>query len=153
MDSTSSSSGEPVHPADLDLYRQRCSSECLFINGLGPTESTVALQYFLNHRPCVGLVARYSRLLAPPRLPWARFRPDPTDRSRRMYYTGDLGRLLPDGSIEFAERRDQQLKIRGHRVECGEVDTVLRRHASVAEALVVARTRSSNDMVLVARGK
>jgi amino acid adenylation domain-containing protein len=181
--------GEPVHPADLDLYRQHCSSECLFINGLGPTESTVALQYFLDHRPCVGSVARYSvpvghpventdvlllnesdevadlygvgeivirsRYLAlgywrRPELTRARFRPDPTDRGRRMYYTGDLGRLLPDGSIEFSGRRDQQLKIRGHRVECGEVETVLRRHASIAEALVVARARSSNDMVLVA---
>ena len=181
--------GEAVHPADLDLYRQHCSPKCLFINGLGPTESTVTLQYFLDHQHSVRSVARYSvpvghpventdvlllnesneavdlygvgeivirsRYLAlgywrRPELTRARFQPDPTDRSRRIYYTGDLGRLLPDGSIEFAGRRDQQLKIRGHRVECGEVETVLRRHASVAEALVVARARSSNDMVLVA---
>ncbi len=181
--------GEAVYPADLDLYRQHCPSECLFVNGLGPTESTVTLQYFLDHRPSAVSVARYSvpvghpventdvlllnesdepvdlygigeivirsRHVAlgywrRPELTRARFRPDPTDRSRRMYYTGDLGRLLPDGAIEFVGRRDQQLKIRGHRVECGEVETVLRRHAAVAEALVVAQTRSPNDMVLVA---
>lgn len=181
--------GEAVYPADLDLYWQHCPSECLFVNGLGPTESTVTLQYFLDHRPSAVSVARYSvpvghpventdvlllnesdepvdlygigeivirsRHVAlgywrRPELTRARFRPDPTDRSRRMYYTGDLGRLLPDGAIEFVGRRDQQLKIRGHRVECGEVETVLRRHTAVAEALVVAQTRSPNDMVLVA---
>ena len=181
--------GEAVHPADLDSYRQHCPSECLFVNGLGPTESTVTLQYFWDHRPSPVSVARYSvpvgypventdvlllnesdepvdlygvgeivirsRHIAlgywrRPELTRARFRPDPTDRNRRMYYTGDLGRLLPDGAIEFVARRDQQLKIRGHRVECGEVETVLRQHAAVAEALVVAQARSPNDMVLVA---
>lgn len=181
--------GEVVHPADLDLYRQHCSPECLFVNGLGPTESTVTLQYFLNHQSCIasvvcdsvpvghpventnvlllnesgepvdlygiGEIVIRSRYVAlgywrRPELTRARFRPDPTDRDGRMYYTGDLGRLLPDGSIEFMGRKDQQLKIRGHRVECGEIESVLRQHAAVAEVLVVAQDRPSNDMALVA---
>ncbi len=44
---------------------------------------------------------------------------------RRIYRTGDLGRLLPSGLIEFVGRRDFQLKIRGYRVECQEIELLL----------------------------
>ncbi|MFE7659498.1 non-ribosomal peptide synthetase [Streptomyces celluloflavus] len=55
----------------------------------------------------------------------------------RLYRTGDLGRYLPDGAIEFLGRTDSQVKIRGHRVEPGEVEAVLRTHPAVAAAAVV----------------
>jgi pyochelin synthetase len=58
----------------------------------------------------------------------------------RCYRTGDLGRYLPDGKIEFLGREDQQVKIRGHRVELGEIAYVLERHSSIASAAVVAQT-------------
>jgi amino acid adenylation domain-containing protein/non-ribosomal peptide synthase protein (TIGR01720 family) len=60
-------------------------------------------------------------------------------RGERLYRSGDLGRFLPDGSVEFVGRIDHQVKIRGHRVECGEVETVLRDHSSVAACAVVAQ--------------
>lgn len=57
----------------------------------------------------------------------------------RMYRTGDMGSLLPDGQIAFQGRVDNQEKIRGHRIETDEIVSVLARHPKVASAAVVAR--------------
>lgn len=56
---------------------------------------------------------------------------------QRWYRSGDLARYGTDGQIEFLGRRDEQLKIRGHRVETGEIEATLRRHPEVQEACVV----------------
>jgi len=56
----------------------------------------------------------------------------------RWYATGDLGRYLADGNLEFLGRKDFQVKIRGHRIETGEIETMLRRHPGVREAVVTA---------------
>jgi thioesterase domain-containing protein len=66
------------------------------------------------------------------------------------YRTGDLVRLRPDGSLEFLGRLDHQVKIRGHRVELGEVETALSRHASVGEVLAVAMDDPHQEKTLVA---
>jgi SAM-dependent methyltransferase/acyl carrier protein len=60
------------------------------------------------------------------------------ENGRRLYDTGDLGRHLPSGDIEFLGREDSQIKLRGHRIELGEITSVLRAHEAVREALVVA---------------
>jgi amino acid adenylation domain-containing protein len=57
---------------------------------------------------------------------------------KRAYATGDRGRYLPDGQIEILGRTDFQIKIRGHRIEPGEVEAALRTHPSVRDAVVVA---------------
>ncbi|MGH7833537.1 MAG: AMP-binding protein, partial [Candidatus Binatia bacterium] len=57
----------------------------------------------------------------------------------RLYKTGDLGRYLPDGNVEFAGRADRQVKIRGFRVEPAEIEAALTQHPSLREAVVVAR--------------
>ncbi len=57
---------------------------------------------------------------------------------QRLYETGDLGRYAQDGNIIFLGRDDNQVKIRGHRVELGEIAAVLRRHPDVEEAVVIA---------------
>ena len=68
-----------------------------------------------------------------------RFVPDPFDPSsgRRWYRTGDLGRRRLDGNIEFLGRLDGQVKVRGFRIEPGEIEAGLRRHDAVRDAIVV----------------
>ncbi len=67
------------------------------------------------------------------------FLPDPfaPEGGRRMYRTGDLVRVRPDGALEFIQRRDHQVKIRGHRIELGEIEAAVRRFPGVRDAVVV----------------
>ncbi|MEU6589799.1 amino acid adenylation domain-containing protein [Streptomyces sp. NPDC046881] len=86
-----------------------------------------------------------------PRATAAAFVPDPYGPAgARLYRTGDLARLLPDGTVDFVGRRDGQVKIRGHRVETGEVRSVLERHPAVREAVVVAVEDGAGSHALAA---
>jgi SagB-type dehydrogenase family enzyme len=68
----------------------------------------------------------------------------------RLYKTGDLGRYLPDGNIEFLGREDFQVKIGGHRVELGEIETHLLQHEAVQKVIVSAVGETNHDKQLVA---
>ena len=75
-----------------------------------------------------------------PALTAERFIPDPFSQQpqARLYKTGDLARYLPGGIIEFLGRADHQIKIRGYRVELGEIEAAIKLHPAVHQTLVVA---------------
>jgi amino acid adenylation domain-containing protein len=176
--------GEEVVKTDVDLYKEHFSDECIFVNGLGPTESTICLQYFINKKTVItrnavpvgypveeteilllneagektdflGEIAIRSPHVAlgywqKPNLTQAAFLPDAEMKSRRIYRTGDLGRLRPDGSLEFLGRKDFQVKIRGFRIELGEIETALSQHKYVHSVVVVACEDNTGNKRLVA---
>ncbi len=172
--------GEPVLPHDLELFRERFSPECLLVNGYGQSEYSFSLQYFADRKTLrqsmpigypldgtevflldslgrpdqvFGEIAIRSPYLARgywrrPELTALAFQEDPDEGT--TYRTGDLGRLRADGTIEFAGRKDFQVKIRGNRVELGEIETVLHRHAQLESAVVVARHSNEDEVALAA---
>ena len=78
------------------------------------------------------------------------FRADPEGGGRRLYMTGDLGRLGPDGGLHLLGRRDAMVKVRGQRVELGEVEQVLLGLPGIKQAAVVASERAPGDTRLCA---
>jgi amino acid adenylation domain-containing protein len=85
-----------------------------------------------------------------PELTAERFVPDPfgLEPGARLYRTGDLGRYRTDGEIEYLGRIDQQVKIRGLRIEPGEIEAVLARCPGVAEAAVVVQQRRTGPQLV-----
>jgi amino acid adenylation domain-containing protein len=88
--------------------------------------------------------------LGRPELTAQRFIPDPFTPGARLYKTGDLARRRPDGTIVFAGRADNQIKIRGLRVEPGEIETTLATHPHIAQALVTVTTDNAGEKQLTA---
>jgi myxalamid-type nonribosomal peptide synthetase MxaA len=87
-----------------------------------------------------------------PELTKERFVANPfrSDMDSRLYKTGDLGFWRPDGVVEYLGRNDQQVKLRGFRVEPAEIEAQLTRHPQVAEAVVIVREDVPGDKRLVA---
>jgi amino acid adenylation domain-containing protein len=174
--------GEEVTPADVELYKNNFADDCLLINGLGPTESTVSLQYFIDKQTAISgtrvpvgypvddtevfLISRAGKptemygeiAIKSEHVALGYWRNAETTAaafsrngsSARTYRTGDMGRRLADGSIVFTGRKDLQVKIRGVRVEPGEVESALANLPGVRECVVVAAANGSNDRQLVA---
>ena len=81
-----------------------------------------------------------------------RFLPHPWSQEpgARLYRTGDLARALPDGTLEFLGRVDQQVKIRGHRIELAEIEATLMKHPALEQAVILAREDEDLEKRLVA---
>jgi amino acid adenylation domain-containing protein len=102
-----------------------------------------------------GEIVVRSRYLSPgywrrPDLTEAKFKPDPQGGEERLYFTGDMGQILPDGCLIHKGRKDFRVKIRGYGVETAEVEKVLRNHSAIKEAVVVAREDELGEARLVA---
>src|SRR5262252_5326858 len=70
---------------------------------------------------------------------------DPADQKGRLFQTGDLGRRRPDGLIEFLGRKDQYIKLHGHRIDPAEIESVLRTIPEVRDTAVIVRKSESGD--------
>jgi amino acid adenylation domain-containing protein len=103
----------------------------------------------------IGEIAVKSRYLAleywrKPELTRAKFLPGPKRGDERIHFTGDLGRMLPDGLLVHLWRKDFQVKIRGYRVELAEVESTLLTLDNIKEAVVVGREDQALEKRLVA---
>ncbi|WP_434517827.1 plipastatin non-ribosomal peptide synthetase PpsC [Bacillus subtilis] len=97
---------------------------------------------------CVGGDGVARGYLGRPDLTKEKFVPHPFASGDRLYRTGDLARWLPDGTIEYVGRTDDQVKVRGYRVELGEIESALRQIDGVKEAAVLARTAQTGSKEL-----
>jgi amino acid adenylation domain-containing protein len=162
--------GEEVTRHDVELARRHFAPDGIFVNGYGTTEISFATQ---NHLPatapldhavvpvgrpldgievlledgeivvrCPHVALGYWRL---PELTAERFG---VRDGVRTYRTGDLARRLPDGSLVFLGRADRLVKIRGYRVELGEVEAQLAALPGVGQAAVVARPRGDEKEII-----
>jgi amino acid adenylation domain-containing protein len=168
--------GEEALQSHFSKYKECFSDHCLFVNGLGPTESTVTLQFFADKQTDVvrntvpvgapvedteillladdldsagvrGEICIRSPHMAlgywrSPAATQAAFVEDPRNPGQRIYRTGDLGRLLPDGNILYLGRADAQVKINGFRVEPGDVQAALNEHPNVLDSVVLCRAQA-----------
>ncbi|RJG17684.1 non-ribosomal peptide synthetase [Paenibacillus thiaminolyticus] len=94
-----------------------------------------------------GLARGYRNL---PELTAERFVAHPFAPGAKIYRSGDIGRWLPDGTLEFLGRQDNQVKVRGHRIEPGEITRQLMRMPAIREATVVAREDGQRQTYLCA---
>ncbi|WP_265264079.1 amino acid adenylation domain-containing protein [Spirulina subsalsa] len=85
-----------------------------------------------------------------PELNAERFIPDPLNPHEKLYKTGDLARFLPDGSLDFIGRIDHQVKIRGHRIELGSIESAISQHPAVENVAVVPKEDPSGAKRLIA---
>lgn len=103
---------------------------------------------------CIGGPSLASGYIGDPEQTARRFVPDPRSPERHLYVTGDRGRILPDGNLEFRGRLDDQLKVRGHRLEPASVERLLTADPEVAQAVVLldVNTRTTLSACLVPAG-
>ncbi|HEX8767803.1 MAG TPA: amino acid adenylation domain-containing protein, partial [Jatrophihabitans sp.] len=99
---------------------------------------------------CIGGVGVARGYLGRDELTAQRFGADPAMPGERLYRTGDLARWLPSGDLEFLGRNDHQVKVRGFRVELGEIEARLAACPGVRDAVVVPREAPGGDRQLVA---
>ncbi|WPS88761.1 amino acid adenylation domain-containing protein [Brevibacillus halotolerans] len=94
-----------------------------------------------------GLARGYLNL---PELTMERFVENPFRPGERMYRTGDLARWLPDGVLEYVGRKDEQVKIRGHRIELSEIETRILEHPAISETVLLAKRNEQGSSYLCA---
>jgi amino acid adenylation domain-containing protein len=149
----------PTEATANAVYAERISPECLYIGR--PIANAQAFVLDLNLRPVpvgtvgelfiggAGVARGYENH---PALTAEKFIPNPFGSipGERLYRTGDRARWRGDGNLEFMGRTDQQVKIRGNRIELAEIEAALRSHPLVEQAAVLAREDGSHGTYLAA---
>ncbi len=139
---------ERLHPGDrvISIGRPIANTTILVLDeNRSPTPAGVAGELYIGGD---GVALGY---LNRPDLTAERFIETPLlGAGEIVYRTGDLVRYLPDGRLEFLDRLDHQVKIRGHRIELGEVEAVVSQHPGVSGAIVAARDDANQAKTLVA---
>jgi nonribosomal peptide synthetase DhbF len=137
--------GRPVSARDADVIGKPISNTSVYVldKQLEPVPIGVAGELYIGG---VGLARGYVKRAA---LTAERFVPDPHGSSgTRMYRTGDMAQWRYDGSIKFLGRTDEQVKIRGIRVELGEVEAVLAQYPGVAGVHAVAQEIAGQNEII-----
>ncbi|MVO98337.1 amino acid adenylation domain-containing protein [Paenibacillus sp. N10] len=99
---------------------------------------------------CVAGAGLARGYLGRPELTGEKFIPHPFATGERLYLTGDLGRWLQDGTLEYLGRQDDQVKVRGYRIEPGEIETLLRRNEDIREAVIRIREDENGQNMVCA---
>ena len=124
-----------------------------------PNIQVYVLDERLHPTPCgvagelhIGGICLARGYLERPDLTAERFIPNPFSDAQgmRLYKTGDVARILADGTVEFLGRLDEQVKLRGYRVELGEIETALNTYPHVRETVATVREDTPGDQRLVA---
>jgi amino acid adenylation domain-containing protein len=134
-------------PSSVPIGRPIFNTSCYVLDDNDrPTPVGVAGKLFIAG---AGVARGY---IGQPELTAERFSADPLvpTGGARMYDTGDLARWLPDDTLEFLGRVDEQVKLRGYRVEPAEIETALRSHPRVREAVALTQPGAGGDLRLVA---
>lgn len=148
--------GEPVRRRDLALVREWCAPDCVLVNGYGATEASFVVQCHL--RVDQSDLDSFDGEVIPIGYPLRGYQVSLQDERDGVgeivvdsdylalglgnrHRTGDLARRLPDGRLCYLGRADRQVKVRGHRVELGEVEAQLARLPGVAGAVATTAAR------------
>jgi natural product biosynthesis luciferase-like monooxygenase protein len=137
----------PADPARVPVGRPIANTEIYVLDhNLLPVPVGIAGELMIGG---AGVARGY---LGRPELTGERFIRNPFrgNGAARLYRTGDLARYLPDGNLELLGRLDHQVKIRGHRVELGEIEALLNEHPAVRESVVIAKEAATGEKKLVA---
>ena len=121
-----------------------CNSSIYILN-----EDNKLLPIGVTGELCVGGENIGRGYINQPELTKEKFQVDSIKRDHRLYHTGDLARWLPDGTIEYLGRMDQQLKIRGYRVEPSEIEKVMLEYKGVKQAFVTSFEDKKNNYLCV----
>ncbi len=146
-------------PSETTIYSTTCniSKEKLSIGKPLLNQQVVILSEFGEISPiniageiCIGGVGLSSGYLNRVDLTNEKFIPHPLNPEVTIYKTGDLGRWLPDGNIEYLGRNDFQVKIRGFRIELGDIETKLLKNEKIKHAAVIDRLDEEQNKYLCA---